>query len=233
MYGYEIRTTKGAFSTKTVIFAPGLLAAPKTGSDGSAFPYIEALGHHFVDVVPALMQLHGKQAFFKKLAGIRRNAGNTLPGKCAISTKRQPWDSPGENTHAVCSERGELQLTASGISGIPVFQISRYATRALADEKHPYVLIDFAPDLTDKEFFDLLSERFYENTHGKSAGEALIGLFNRKLSEVLLRSWHTVGTLCRGGGTRHVAPAGEVCQEFPLILPEATEWKRRRYAQGR
>lgn len=47
----------------------------------------------------------------------------------------------GEKPDVVCSERGELQLTASGISGIPVFQISRYATRALADEKHPYVLI--------------------------------------------------------------------------------------------
>ena len=42
-----------------------------------------------------------------------------------------------------CSERGELQLTASGISGIPVFQISRYATRALADEKHPYVPVSY------------------------------------------------------------------------------------------
>ena len=102
----------------------------------------------------------------------------------------QPKDSRGASRgvqpDAVCSERGELQLTASGISGIPVFQISRYATRALANGEHPYVLIDFAPDLTNKEFFDLLSERFYENAHGKSAVEALIGLFNRKLVEVLL-----------------------------------------------
>ena len=45
---------------------------------GSAFPYIEALGHHFVDVVPALVQLHGKQAFFKKLAGIRAEMQATL-----------------------------------------------------------------------------------------------------------------------------------------------------------
>ena len=213
--GYEIRTTKGAFSTKTVIFAPGLLAAPKTGSDGSAFPYIEALGHHFVDVVPALVQLHGKQAFFKKLAGIRAEMQVTLYLENAqFQPKGSRGTARGENPDAVCSERGELQLTASGISGIPVFQISRYATRALADEKHPYVLIDFAPDLTDKEFFDLLSERFYENTHGKSAGEALIGLFNRKLSEVLLSE----------AGIRSELYAGEVaratlhrlvCQEFP------------------
>lgn len=201
--GYEIRTTKGAFSTKTVIFAPGLLAAPKTGSDGSAFPYIEALGHHFVDVVPALVQLHGKQAFFKKLAGIRAEMQVTLYLENAqFQPKGSRGTARGEKPDVVCSERGELQLTASGISGIPVFQISRYATRALADEKHPYVLIDFAPDLTDKEFFDLLSERFYENTHGKSAGEALIGLFNRKLSEVLLSE----------AGIRSELYAGEVAR---------------------
>ena len=136
-----------------MIFAPGLLAAPKTGSDGSAFPYIEALGHHFVDVVPALVQLHGKQAFFKKLAGIRAEMQVTLYLENAqFQPKGSRGTARGENPDAVCSERGELQLTASGISGIPVFQISRYATRALADEKHPYVLIDFAPDLTDKEF---------------------------------------------------------------------------------
>ena len=124
--GYEIRTTKGAFSTKTVIFAPGLLAAPKTGSDGSAFPYIEALGHHFVDVVPALVQLHGKQAFFKKLAGIRAEMQVTLYLENAqFQPKGSRGTARGEKPDTVCSERGELQLTASGISGIPVFQISR------------------------------------------------------------------------------------------------------------
>ena len=174
--GYEIRTTKGAFSTKTVIFAPG---------------------------VPALVQLHGKQAFFKKLAGIRAEMQVTLYLENAqFQPKGSRGTARGEKPDVVCSERGELQLTASGISGIPVFQISRYATRALADEKHPYVLIDFAPDLTDKEFFDLLSERFYENTHGKSAGEALIGLFNRKLSEVLLSE----------AGIRSELYAGEVAR---------------------
>lgn len=60
--------------------------------------------------------------------------------------------------------------------------------------------------------------RFYENTHGKSAGEAPVGLFNRKLSEVLLSEAGNGRTLCRGGGTRHVAPAGEVVKNFRVDI---------------
>ena len=91
----------------------------------------------------------------------------------------------GENPDAVWSERGELQLAGFGISGIPVFQISRYATRA-PRRKHPYVLIDFAPDLTDKEFLTCCQEKLYENGYGKSAGEAIDRSFNQKAERVLL-----------------------------------------------
>ena len=44
----------------------------------------------------ALVQLHGKQAFFKKLAGIRAEMQVTLYLENAqFQPKRQPWDSPG------------------------------------------------------------------------------------------------------------------------------------------
>ena len=183
---FEVKTSQGSFSSETLILACGSKAAPGTGSDGSGYKLAKRLGHHIIKPLPALVQLRCPEKFFKQLAGVRADASVIL-----YSDGRK-----------LAEDKGEVQLTDYGISGIPVFQISRYATRALADEKHPYVLIDFAPDLTDKEFFDLLSERFYENTHGKSAGEALIGLFNRKLSEVLLSE----------AGIRSELYAGEVAR---------------------
>ena len=65
--GFEILTDGAAYFAKTVIFATGLLAAPKTGSDGSAFPLITSLGHHFVEVVPALVQLEAGQKILKEI----------------------------------------------------------------------------------------------------------------------------------------------------------------------
>ncbi|MGN0142688.1 MAG: NAD(P)/FAD-dependent oxidoreductase [Roseburia sp.] len=162
---------KRKIRAKTIIFATGLLAAPKTGSDGSAFPYIEALGHHFIDIVPALVPLQGKQSFFKSLAGIRAEMRLDLYLK----------------NEQIASEQGELQLTDYGISGIPVFQVSRYATRALRQGKNVYVLIDFMPQLTKKELQGLLRERFFDFSHGKNAISCMTGLLPRKLNEVLLR----------------------------------------------
>lgn len=156
---------------KTIIFATGLLAAQKTGSDGSAFPYIEALGHHFIDIVPALTPLQGKQSFFKTLAGIRAE---------------MRLDLYIENEH-ITSEQGELQLTDYGISGIPVFQISRFASRALRQKKAVHVRIDFMPGLEKKELLALLERRFGINSHGKNAAGCMVGLFNRKLNEVFLQ----------------------------------------------
>lgn len=168
---FLIEIGKERIEAKSIIFAPGLLASPKTGSDGSIFPYIEKFGHHFVDIVPALVQLQGKQSFFKSLAGIR--AENSI--KLYIENRQ------------IASERGELQLTDFGISGIPVFQLSRYATKALKQKKKVYALLDFMPDMGETELENLICHRFRENAHDKTAGETLIGLFNKKLSGVLLK----------------------------------------------
>lgn len=195
--GYVIDTNIGAFSTQTVVFAPGLLAAPKTGSDGSAFPHIEKIGHHFIDIVPALVQLQGKQSFFKNLAGIRAevavqlyieepdfHAKKNKNDRNATGAKSVKNDT---NYKMVCEENGELQLTEYGISGIPVFQISRFATRALHEHRSVYALIDFMRGLEEQELFSMLQERFLEYSRGKSVSEALIGLFNKKLIDVLLK----------------------------------------------
>ncbi len=166
-----LTTNQGRIRGKTVIFATGLLAAKKTGSDGSAFPYIEELGHHFTDIVPALVALKGKQSFFKALAGIRAE----ILVKLYINNK------------LTADEYGELQLTDYGISGIPVFQLSRFAAKALQKKLPVYVLLDFMPKFTEEEAKELFFDRFYRNTRGKTAEESLIGLFHKKLGGVLLK----------------------------------------------
>lgn len=175
--GFLIETNMGIVSAGKIIVATGLLASPKTGSDGSAFPFIEKLGHHFIKIVPALVQLQGKQSFFKSLAGIRTEVSIDL----YINQKDTKKVIP------VCSEYGELQLTEYGISGIPVFQISRYATRALSEKRQVCAVINFAPKLAKTDLLQLLEQRFGIHAHNKTASETLIGLFNKKLNDVLLK----------------------------------------------
>ena len=81
---------------------------------------------------------------------------------------------PGEKILTRCAVSGRTSaygfrnLGYPGLSDQPLCD-----ERAPADEKHPYVLIDFAPDLTDKEFLTCCQSASTRIHHGKSAGEAL------------------------------------------------------------
>lgn len=163
-------TKQGEFQSSTCIIATGGKAAKKTGSDGSGIPYIEAFGHKIIDIVPALVALQGKQSFLQKIAGIR--AENRI--ELYIENEK------------IAEETGELQLTEYGVSGIPIFQISRYASYALREGKNVYVLLDFLPWQTEADTEQMLQERFWNYGNKKSAYEALVGLFPDKLIKVLL-----------------------------------------------
>ena len=87
-------------------------------------------------------------------------------------------------------ESGEVQLTDYGISGIPIFQVSRFATKALKRKQTVTAQIDFLPKLSEQKAEQLFEKRFGEYAHGKTADEAMVGLLNHKLSGVLLKEAH-------------------------------------------
>lgn len=167
---FLFHTKQGEFQSVSCIIATGGKAANKTGSDGSGIPYIVGFGHNVIDIVPALVALQGKQSFLKEIAGIR--AENRV--EIYIENEK------------IAEETGELQLTDYGVSGIPVFQLSRYAAYGLLEGKSVYVLLDFLPWQTEEETHSMLEIRFHKNGTGKTAKEALIGLFPDKLIGVLL-----------------------------------------------
>lgn len=168
---FLIKTSEGTYLADALILSTGGKASPVLGSDGSGYVLAKSFGHSMTPVVPALVQLHGKGTFFKMVSGVRTDAQISLyvDGKC------------------LASDTGELQLTNYGISGIPVFQISRYASFALYENKRPLAVIDFLPEYSTRSLTALLEKRRKENT-AKTAEEFLIGIFNRKLIPVLLRA---------------------------------------------
>ncbi len=168
---FVLQASKGKILSKKVIFATGLLASPKSGSDGSSFGCIEKLGHHFIDVVPALVPLQAKQSFCKTFAGIRAD------GKATIFV----------DNIQVAEDRGELQLTDYGVSGIPIFQLSRYATKALKAHKQVHIILDFMPNLSLEAVTELFCRRLWKVEQKKTVLECFVGLFPRKMAEVFLR----------------------------------------------
>lgn len=163
---FLITANTGTEKFDKLIIACGSLAAPNTGSDGSAFPLIKAFGHHIIPPLPALCSLYcGKdKKFFKAVAGVRSKANIKLYIEGVLLKE----------------EFGEVQFTDYGLSGIPIFQISRYAARALAEGR----FVEVSPDLLyftqDKKLF--LQKR-YENTKLRTVNTFGNGLINQKLWE--------------------------------------------------
>ena len=56
----------------------------------------------------------------------------------------------------LAEDRGELQLTDYGLSGIPVFQVSRFGARALDEGSKVVARVDFMPSWDDSEAFACL-----------------------------------------------------------------------------
>lgn len=156
-------------SFNRIILATGGKAASVLGSDGSGYTFAKSFGHSLAPVVPALVQLKSNDECFKKLAGIRTEGTVSLL----------------VDNEVKASDTGEIQLTDYGISGIPVFQVSRYAALGLYEQKTVTALIDFVPYYAEDEFKNILMSH-REKWENNTITEYLQGIFNKKLIPVLL-----------------------------------------------
>lgn len=164
-----------------LVLTCGGKAMPKTGSDGSGWDLTKKLGHTIIPVVPALTNLKCKEQFFKAISGVRTDARVTLLGQSSLS-----HGGAAVHDKALASERGELQLTDQGISGIPVFQLSREAAYLLKKQKEIEVLIDFLPMFSDADLVEMAKKRM-SLRNGRTVEEFFTGILPKKIMSLLLK----------------------------------------------
>lgn len=170
---FQVFCDKEIFNAKCVVLSAGGMASPCHGSDGSGFVLAKELGHHLAAPVPAIVQLKAEGAFFKTLSGVRTEGKVTL----RISSKQKEFGESYE-------EQGELLFAAYGISGIPVMQVSRYASVALSEGKKVEAELDFMMNFSETQLEDELKDRF-SHLSGQTTEDALMGLCNSKLNYVI------------------------------------------------
>lgn len=168
--GFAVSAGKQTFRFDRVILACGSKAAPKTGSDGSGYLLAKKLGHTIIPVMPALVQLRCREPYLKEVAGVRAEAViRELSGEI--------------------EERGELQLTDYGISGIPVFQMSRHINRLLRERgtgAEAELTVNLLPDYSKEEFAGLCAGRRLLQTD-RTAEEFFTGILNKKLMFLFMK----------------------------------------------
>ncbi|MCM1282223.1 MAG: aminoacetone oxidase family FAD-binding enzyme [Roseburia sp.] len=210
--GFICRTEQRTYRGKNLLFATGLLASPKLGSDGSAIPLIKKMGHRFAPVLPALCGFYCEGMDFRRASGVRCDAELTL----FIDGRR------------VGSERGELQLTGYGLSGIPMFQLSSVAVRGLYEKRTVQIYIDFLPELEASAVEAELSRRRRRQEEA-DISQMLCGLLHSKLIPACaiasgLSERQRAKSL--SGDALHRLAA--VCKAFPVTLLRPREME---YAQ--
>ena len=124
-----------------------------------------------VPLAPGLCGLRSDESFTKALAGVRAQAKITLlaDGK------------------ALAEESGEVQFTDYGISGIPVFQVSRLAAYACGRGEDVRVKVDFFPE-QEPIAYEFMSKLRFETQKEKTLENYMIGTLNKKINMVLIKS---------------------------------------------
>lgn len=160
----KVSTTKA----DRLIIATGSPASNIPGADDSGYKLVSELGYRIEKVLPALTGLKCNNSFCKALAGVR------CDGKITLYI----------DNNAVATDTGEIQLTDYGISGIPVFQVSRFASIALNKKQNVKVEVDFIPSISEKELEQIFNNKI-KNCPNKTMEEQLIGVLNKKVAGVI------------------------------------------------
>ena len=168
--GFLLKSEDGrTFSAKAVICAFGGKAAPSMGTDGAGYSLLTALGHSLIKPLPSLCQLKTENPM-RALKGAKHEGETTIyiDGKEKRTTK------------------GEILFTDYGISGPPIFNLSRIASEGIAAGKKVTVSLNLLPELTEDGIFAMLRKRRKELPH--LDGESfLYGLLPKLLGREVLK----------------------------------------------
>ena len=140
---WNVQTETWTYQGGAVILAGGSKASAVAGADGSCYALASELGHQIIKPLPALTGLKCQNSSLSLWAGVRTEAAVQLFIDGNLSGK----------------ETGEVQLTEYGISGIPVFQLSRYVARALAEKKQVQLSVNFLPEYTEEILKQLMKKK--------------------------------------------------------------------------
>lgn len=212
-----IKCKDRTFMFDRVILACGGKAAPKTGSDGSGFLLAEQIGHSLVPLVPALVQLRCREGYLKGVAGVRAEAKVQLyqDGTC------------------VACERGELQFTDYGVSGIPVFQLSRVSNYILRERGEADIVVDFLPDYGELDYEQLRISRALLLQGDRSVEEFFTGMLHKKLMVLLIKqAGLKPSEIVRDADQEKLLKVYELCRSFRLHVTGSNSYDSAQVCAG-
>lgn len=168
---FSVTSSAGKSEFDAVILACGSRAGIRNQTT-EGYDYAKLFGHRIIPLQPALVQVRCDGTFFKAISGVRCKAKISLY-------------LDGQYT---AYEYGELQLTDYGISGIPVFQLSRVIARELQNKRRIEVVMDLLPDISQYDWNKFIFNRI-KQYQGYTCEEFLTGMLHKKINMMLLKEF--------------------------------------------
>jgi len=172
--GYLVKTNKEEYYFDELILSAGSSAGTKEKDKLGGMQLIKELQIKADPMLPALTAIRCSGEQWKAMAGVR------CDGEITVILQ----DKQGKTQ--TFRERGELQLTEYGISGIPTFQLSRHVSKALQQHNKKEAYLDFMPELSWQEW-KLVFEKQVKRSTGRNVLSFTEGMINKKVAQVLLK----------------------------------------------
>ena len=120
-----------------VVVATGGKSQENLGSNGSGYALLQKFGHTLTKTIPAITQIKTKTDFVKQLKGLKINAN------CKILV----------DDKLIRKEYGQLLFADYGLSGPPIFSLSRIASEY---ESRCSISLDLLPDYSFNQVVEMI-----------------------------------------------------------------------------
>lgn len=170
MFYIENENGNEIITADVLILACGGKAGVYKEQSRNGYHLCHKLGHHVLPCYPALVQTICEGDYFKSVSGVRADVHISLH----------------LDDRFIARETGELQITDKGLSGIAVFQLTRYLGTALKEGKKGTFIIDFLPGIDEKTWLQLMTER-KNNMADRTAEDLFTGILHKKLILMMLK----------------------------------------------
>ncbi len=166
---FEIITSSTTYTCKKVLLCTGGKSYTKTGSDGSGHKLAKNFGHRLINLTPGIVQLKLNYDRLKAISGVK------FESSCNIEV----------NGETKKQEFGEILFTDYGISGPPILQLSRIASKGIMNKSSVIIHVNLLNSDYD-HIVDFFETHFAVFSY-RSISDNLVGIINKKLIPIILK----------------------------------------------
>lgn len=157
-----------------IILACGSYASETKLPNFSGYDMAKLFGHKIEPVLPALTQVVCAGKDWKAIAGVRCQGCVSLYVDDKLTS----------------TETGEIQLTEYGLSGFPVFQLSRFVAKGHYEGKKMHAFVDFLPELSKEQWKEIVLKKIDSINQSSTTMEAFLnGFLHKKLNTMFIRQY--------------------------------------------